>query len=122
MKVTNKEVILLLSGDEFLNEQVKAHARTLSLPVNIQEQVEHPASSTIYQLILDNSHSEPVDLVDHTAAEYEQVVQGHELDENSWITLLHHHPQLLKVPIAVRGEQVVICDAPSKIQKLDRDQ
>ncbi len=122
MKVSNKEVILLLSGDEFLNEQVKAYARTLSLPVNIQEQVEHPASSTIYQLVVENAHNDPVDLVDHTAPEYEKILQGHELDENSWVTLLHHYPKLLRVPVAVRGEKVVICDAPSKIQQLDSHQ
>lgn len=120
MNVSNKEVILLLSGDEFLNEQVKAYAQTLSLPVNIQKQVEHAVSSTIYEVILENSHSDPMDLVDHTAPEYEKVVQGHAMDLNSWATLLQHYPRLLKVPIAVRGEEVMICDSPSKIQHLDK--
>ncbi len=119
MRISQKEVVLLLSGDEFLNEQAKAYARTLSLPVNIQEQAEQSASSTIYQLVVDNSDHDPKDLVDHTAPEYEEEVQGHELDENSWVKLLHKHPKLLRVPIAVRGEKVVILDAPSKIQRLD---
>ena len=122
MNVSHKEVILLLSGDEYLNDQVKAYARTLSIPVNIQEQLEHAASSTIYQLVVENSHKDPVDLIDQSAPEYEKVVQGHAFDEHAWVTLLHHYPKLLKVPIALRGEKVVVCDAPSKIQQLDPSQ
>lgn len=119
MEFNHKEIILLLSGNEFLNEQVEAHARALSTPVNVQKQAEFEVSSTIYHLVLENSDRDPKNLVDHTAPEYKEEVQGKELGGSEWAKLLQKHPELLLTPIALKGERVVICDAPSKIQELD---
>lgn len=120
MEISHNEVILLLSGNEFLNEQVEAHSRSMSIPVNVQKQAEFEVSSTIYSLILENSDHDPRELLDNTKPEYKQEVEGKELNETAWAQILQKHPELLETPIAVRGERVVICDSPSKIHELDK--
>lgn len=120
MEISHKEVILLLSGNEFLNEQVEAHTRSMTIPVNVQKQTEFEVSKTIYSLIVENSGHDPQDLLDHTSEIYEKEVAGKEIGEREWAKILQKHPEILRAPIAIRGERVVICDAPSKIQELDK--
>lgn len=119
MEINNKEIVLLLSGNEFLNKQTIAHSQGMKTPVNVQKQLEEAVTSTLFSLILENCKMEPKDLLDRSDPTYQNELRGKDMTKDEWVRVLKMRPDLLRAPIGIRGDQVVVCDTPSKIQKLD---
>lgn len=120
MEITNKEIVLLLSGNEYLNKQTIAHSKSLRAPVNVQDHLEEGVTSTLYSLVLENCNMEPKHLLDRSDATYQKELRGQDMTKDEWVRFLKMRPDLLRAPIAIRGDQVVVCDNPSKVQSLDR--
>lgn len=119
MEITNKEIVLILSGNEYLNKQVLAHSQSLKTPVNIQRQLETRVTQTLYSLIINNTDMEPKHLLDRSHPKYQEHLKGSDISQDDWAMVLKSCPELLRAPVAIRGERVVICDNPSRIQSLD---
>lgn len=119
MDISNKEVVVLLSGNEVLNKQVLAHSKSLKLPVNVQEQLNGPVTSTLYSLILEYGDMDPKHLLDRSDPKYQSDLRGKDLSNDEWVRVLQQRPDLLRAPIAIRGDRVLVCENPSSIQSLD---
>lgn len=119
MDISDQEIVLLLSGNEYLNKQVLAHSQSLRTPVNVQEQLEGTVTSTLYSLILEHGEMEPKHLLDRSDAKYQEELRGKEMTKDEWVRILQRYPGLLRAPIALRGDQVLVCESPSRILALD---
>jgi arsenate reductase len=119
MDISNKEVVLLLSGNEYLNKQVVAHSQSLKIPVNVQEQLDGPVTSTLYSLVLEHGEMEPKHLLDRSDPQYQNELKGKDMSRDEWVRVLQQRPDLLRAPIAIRGDRVIVCEAPSQIQSLE---
>ncbi len=120
MDISDREVVLLLSGNEYLNKQTLAHSRSLRTPVNVQEQMEGTVTSTLYSLILEHGEMEPKHLLDRSDPRYQEALRGKDMSKDEWVRVLQQWPELLRAPVGIRGKRVVVCESPSDVLSLER--
>jgi arsenate reductase len=51
---------------------------------------------------------------------FEKKFKGHdfELSSNDWIKMIQHNPEIMKQPIAIRGDITILVETPSDIIKI----
>lgn len=119
MHFNNKEITLVYNASNSRDRQTLAYAMSISPHVNKQEINTVPISATLWRLILDRLQMDPKSLLNKADVEYQKLYRGSEYDEPSiWIEAIKRRPELLRAPIALYNNRVVVCDTPTAIFKL----
>jgi arsenate reductase len=75
-------------------------------------------TGTIWQSILTKLDKSPKELLDKSIPYYQEHIRGRDFEERDWVYLLMNNPQLVRSPIAVRGNKAIILDNPTDIYKI----
>jgi len=60
----------------------------------------------------------PKDLMNKAHPYYQKHIRGREFDKESWLKIIQYNPDLIKAPIAMRGNRAILCTNPTDIYKL----
>ena len=69
-------------------------------------------------MILRALDAHPKELLNKAHPFYQRHIRGREFDKTSWLNVLARNPELIKAPIAIRGNRAVICTQPTDIYQL----
>ena len=58
------------------------------------------------------------DLVNQEHPAYAKNFEPHTLSTDDWIKLIQHHPEIMKQPIALRGDTTILVETPTDIIKI----
>jgi len=58
------------------------------------------------------------DLVNQEHPSYKKQFRPHDLSERDWIKMIQHNPEIMKQPIALRGDKTILVESPSEIIKI----
>lgn len=118
MKTHNREILIYYNPESSPDRKTVAYAQSVVAHVKSYSFEKNPSSSSSWQMILKSLGRHPKELMNKAHPYYQQHIRGREFDEESWINVLQRNPQLLRAPIAIRGNKAILCESPTDIYKL----
>ena len=123
MKSSEREILILYDPGSGSGRQVVAYARSLSRHVQAYSFQQSPYNNrTGWCKILRALEMEPKELLDKSHSYYQTHIRGREFDEEGWFNVLRTNPELIKAPIAMRGQRAVLCINPKDIYRLAKEE
>jgi len=58
------------------------------------------------------------DLVNQDHPSYKSRFEHHDFSSNDWIKIIQHNPEIMKQPIALRGNITILVETPTDIIKI----
>ncbi|MBT8262174.1 MAG: hypothetical protein KJO05_05085 [Bacteroidia bacterium] len=58
-----------------------------------------------------------VDMVNQDHLSYSSHFEYHDFSDENWIKIIQHNPEILKQPIAIRGDRTILVETPTDIIK-----
>lgn len=118
MHFKNEELTLLYNANNSRDRQTLAYAMTITPHINKQEVNSVPISGTLFRIIIDRFGGDPKMLLNKADPEYQKVHRGREYKPSVWIEAIKRRPELLRAPIALYKNRVVLCDTPAAVFRL----
>lgn len=118
MKTHQREMLIYYNPESSSARKTVAHAQSMSTHIKTFAFGKTPSTTTSWQMILDSLDLHPKDLMNKAHPFYQKHIRGREFNKLSWIRILQHNPQLIKAPIAIRGQKAILCITPTDIYKL----
>ncbi len=115
---SDNEIQLYLKKDCSKSKKALAYAKSHSSKVNPIDINRTKGTGTIWRSILNKLDKKPKDLFDKSNPYYQENIRGRDFEARDWTNLLLNNPELVRSPIAIKGDKAVILDNPTDIFKL----
>src|SRR5210317_2052200 len=115
---SSSEIQLYVKPNCSKSKKALAYAKSISSRVNTIELVRTNNTGTVWRNILAKLDKSSKELMDKSLPYYQANVKGREFEDRDWTNLLMKNLDLLRSPIAVRGDKAIILDNPTDIYKL----
>ena len=120
MKTNNREILIYYNPDSSNDRKTVAHAQGVSPHVRTFAFDNAPSTNTSWKQILRSLNVHPKELMNKAHPYYQAHIRGREFDHEGWLNILRHNPQIIKAPIAIRGDQAILCTNSTDIYQLGR--
>ena len=118
MKTNKREILLYYNPESSADRKTVAHAKGLVPHLKTYAFSKSPSTTTSWRQIINSLGLHPKELLNKAHPYYQRNIRGREFDEEGWMTVLQYNPELIKAPIAVRGDKAILCSTPTDIYKL----
>ncbi|HFB99230.1 MAG TPA: glutaredoxin [Phaeodactylibacter sp.] len=120
MKVNNREILIYYNPKSSSDRKTIAHAQGLSPHIKAFSHRQSPSTGTSWHMILHSLDVHPKELLNKAHPYYQKNLRGREFEKEDWLMVIANNPELIKAPIAVRGNRAVLCNNPTDIYKLTK--
>lgn len=118
MIVDEREILIYYNPDSNSDLKTVAFAQSITPFVKSYTYEQAPLGNLRWEQILQHIGMPVKEMLDKSNPYYQENIRGHEFDDEGWIKILRHNPELIKAPIAIRGDKVILCCSPKDIYKL----
>ncbi|WP_340155867.1 hypothetical protein [uncultured Winogradskyella sp.] len=115
---SNRQVTLFYNSDSPRGEQTLAYAKANRLKLEEIDILKTKLTGTQIVELASKLHMEVADLVNQNHPAYASHFEHHNFSEDDWIKMIQHNPEIMKQPIALRGDKTIIVDTPTDILKI----
>ena len=115
---SNRQITLYYNSNSTRAKKTLAYAKAEGLPILEIDISKSPLTGTQIAELSDRLKIEVKDLVNQDHPAYMQKFEHHELSEIDWIKMIQHNPEIMKQPIAIRGDITILVDSPTDIIKI----
>lgn len=112
------EMWLFLDCESSTHKKTRALAKSITRHVNEFSIRHNKLSKLRWAKILLMLNLRPKDLLNKADTKYQDMLAGHDFDENDWLEILRENPCMIKGPIAIMNEKAVLCVKPKDIYRL----
>lgn len=110
---TDKEITLIYYSEEHIGRQILAYAHTEKLPIHDVDLAHVRLSPTHWAELASRMNIAVKDLINTDDADFLQKFGDmNNADENDWLKLLVHNPDILRAPIVMKGTKIVQMSNP----------
>ncbi len=95
-----------------------AYAKAEGWPIQEIDILKTPLTGTQIAELADRLQIEIKDLVNQDHPAYKSHFEPHDFSSNDWIKMIQHHPEIMKQPIALRGNITILVETPTDIIKI----
>ncbi|MEZ4980375.1 MAG: hypothetical protein R2769_02070 [Saprospiraceae bacterium] len=114
----NREILILYNPESDSQRRTVAYAKSVTPHVKAYSFADYTKSNLPWIRILRALQLHPKDLLDKSNPYYQEHIRGREFEEDGWLNILSRNPHLIKSPIGIRGNKVVLCCIPKDIYRL----
>ena len=118
MHFNKGELTILYNSQNPRDVKTLIVALTITDKINKQDLNSVNVSATLFRMMVEKLGGDPKILVNKAVPYYQQNLRGHEYMPKMWFLAMKKMPELLKAPVAVYKDRIVICDTPTDILKL----
>lgn len=118
MNVNKREIEIYYNPSSGSDRRTIAYAQSLTPHIKTYSYDKLRFTSTKWYDIISKLDIEPKSLFNKALPEYQENLKGKELDIEGWINVIQRNKHLLKAPIALRGQTVVLCESPTDVLRL----
>lgn len=118
MKTHNREILIYYNPASSNDKKTVAHAQGLVPHVKTYAYAKAPSNGTSWRQIISSLDLHPKDLMNKAHPYYQENIRGREFDEEDWLNVIRHNPEMLKAPIAIRGHKAILCTSATDVYKL----
>jgi len=118
MKTHQREILIYYNPESNSDRKTVAFAQSLAPHVRSYAFGKTPSTGTSWQMILKSLDLHPKELMNKAHPFYQKHIRGREFDAESWVNVLRYNSNLIKAPIAIRGNRAILCTNPTDIYRL----
>lgn len=110
---TDKEITIIYYSEEHVGKQILAYAQVEGLPIHDIDLAHTTLSETHWAEIARRIGVSVKELVNTDDPDFLQKFQGTEdMSDHDWLKLLHKNPDVLRAPIVMKGDKIVMMTNP----------
>ena len=95
-----------------------AFAQSTGHKIRTLEHDKSRSTTTNWKVLLNSLGMHPKELLNKADPYYQQNIRGKEFNMHGWLNILQNNPELIKAPIALKGDKAIVCRIPADIYKL----
>ncbi|MCO5723281.1 arsenate reductase family protein [Robiginitalea marina] len=115
---SDRMITLYYNSNSSRARQTIAYARAEGLPVQEIDLLKTPLTGTQISELAGRLGLEVRDLVNQEHPTYKNHFEPHEFSSEDWIKMIKKHPEIMKQPIALRGDLTILVETPTDIIKI----
>ena len=115
---SDRQITLYCNAESGRAKQTLAFAEAEGLPILEVDILKTPLTGTQIAELADRLGLEIKDLVNQEDPSYELKFEHHDFSAEDWITMIKKHPEIMKQPIALKGEHTILVETPTDIFKI----
>ena len=112
---SNRQITLFYSSKSIRAKQTLAYAMAEGLPIQEVDILKTKLTGTQIVELADRLNMEVADLINQEHSTYISNFEHHNFSTNDWIKMIQHHPEIMKQPIALRGDTTILVETPTDI-------
>ena len=113
-----RQITLFYNSKCVIASQTLAYAKASGVAVLDIDILKTPLTGTQIVELAQRLKITVADLVNQELPDYKAAFEPHNYSTNDWIKMIQNNPELMKQPIALRGDFTVLVETPSDILKL----
>jgi len=118
MKTHPREILIYYNSESSSDRKTLAYAESTGYKVRSYCYSKSPSTTTSWKTILTSLDKHPKEIMNKAHPYYVANIKGKEFDMDDWVQVIKKNPQILKSPIAMKGQRAIVCSTPSDIYKL----
>lgn len=118
MKTHQREILIYYNPESSSDRKTVAYANSMVSHIKSYSFKQSPSTGTSWQQILKSLSLDPKEVLNKAHPYYQAHIRGREFDDEGWVKVLKNNPELIKAPIAIRGNKAILCNTPTDIYKL----
>ncbi len=117
-KLLDKNLTVIFDSNTYKGKLVLAYAKSIDSVVIEQDINTVNFSSSYLLIIIEKLGVHPKKLINKSHPFYQNTLKNHDFDERDWLHILQHNMSLLKAPIVIKDDHVIMCNTPTEIYQL----
>ncbi|WP_299336418.1 hypothetical protein [uncultured Psychroserpens sp.] len=115
---SKRQITLFYSSNSVRAKQTLAYAKAEGLPVQEIDILKTKLTGTQIVELANRLNIKVEDFINQEHPEYTRQFEHHDFSENDWIKMIRNHPEIMKQPIALRGDIAILVETPTDIIKI----
>lgn len=115
---SNRQITLFYSSKSVRAKQTLAYAKAEGLPIQEIDILRTHLTGTQIAELADRLHLEIKDLVNQEHPSYTSHFEHHNFSSEDWIKMIRHNPEIMKQPVALRGDITILVETPTDIIRI----
>ena len=115
---SNRKITLFYSSNSVRAKQTLAYAKAEGFVIQEIDILKTKLTGTQITEIAGKLHIEVADLINQEHPSYTSNFEHHNFSTNDWIKMIQHNPEIMKQPIALRGDITILIETPTDIIKI----
>lgn len=115
---SNRQITLFYSSKSVRAKQTLAFAKSEGLPILEVDVLKTKLTGTQIVELANKLHIKVADLVNQEHPDYTSNFEYHNFSTNDWIKMIQQNPEIMKQPIALRGDTTILVETPTDIIKI----
>jgi arsenate reductase len=115
---SKRQITFFFSSKSVRAKQTLIYAKAEGVPIQQFDILKRRLTGTQIVELANKLNLKVSDLVNQEHPEYRKRFQKHELSTDDWIKMIQHNPQIMKQPIALRGDTAILIETPTDIIKI----
>lgn len=115
---SERQITLFYSSKSIRAKQTLAYAKAEGLPILDIDILKTPLTGTQIAELAERLHLQIKDLVNQKHPAYTSYFEHHDFSSRDWIKMIQKNPEIMKQPIAIRGDVTILVETPTDIIKI----
>lgn len=115
---SDRQITLYYNTNSNRAKKTLAYAKAEGLPILEIDISKTKITGTQLAELAERLNMHISDLINQDHPSYKKKFSPHDLSERDWIKMIQHNPELMKQPIALRGDKTILVESPSEIIKI----
>jgi len=115
---SDRQIILYYSSKSVRAKQTLAYAKAEGLPIQEIDILRTKLTGTQIAELADKLNLGISDLVNQEHPAYTSHFEHHNFSDRDWIKMIQHNPEIMRQPIALRGDITILVETPTDIIKI----
>lgn len=114
----NDEISLFHNPNCSKAKKALVYAKSIARSVSDFEFSKSAKTATQWKNILTSLGKKPKDILDKSKPYYQTNLRGRDFIDDDWLNVVMNNPELIRSPIAIKGNKALFLDNPSDILRI----
>ena len=115
---SDRQITLYYNASSIRARKTLALAKAEGLPIQQINILKTKFTGTQIAELADRLTMEIKDLINQEHPSYKPRFEQHDFSDDDWIKMIQNHPEIMKQPIAIRGDLTILVETPTDIIKI----
>lgn len=118
ISTSDGQITLFYNSRSQRGKQTLVYARTHGLPLEKVDLLKTPLTGTQITELANRLGIKIEELVNQDHYKYRRKFTAQSFTSEDWITVIQNHPEIMKQPIALRGNKTILVETPTDIIRI----
>lgn len=118
ISTSDRQITLYYNSRSQRGKQALAYAQTHGLPIEEIDILKTPLTGTQITELANRLSINIKEMVNQKHYKYRRKFTSQCFSSEDWITVIQNHPEIMKQPIALRGDRTILVETPTDIIRI----